>query len=172
MARVEVKVRARWESVDTFEFETEEEAARFRNVVADGGQDGLDAIVEAGDITADGAELVDWGVSSCGARRDHRGRATHRGDAAGLLVGESDERNAMELAETGTQGHGPLEPLGGVTAVAREDIILLLRALQAESPRHAAWSDRIDALCRVLASAELLTEMADDPPEHALKAAE
>lgn len=59
---VNVTVEATWRSSETFEFDSEEEAQRFRERVASGGSDGLTAIVDAGDITTANAELVDWEV--------------------------------------------------------------------------------------------------------------
>ena len=52
-----VEVEARWRSSHTFEFETEEEAEKFAEAVNEGD---LDAIVKAGDVHSDVAELVDF----------------------------------------------------------------------------------------------------------------
>lgn len=60
MARHEVTVRATWEGDTTFEFDTAEEAEAFREKVSGGGQEGLEAIVEAGDIFSNNTELTDW----------------------------------------------------------------------------------------------------------------
>lgn len=60
MSRSEVTVDATWRSTTTFEFDTEAEADEFRRLVKAGGVDGLNAIVEAGDVDTSGAELVDW----------------------------------------------------------------------------------------------------------------
>lgn len=58
-----VEVTARWESHHTFEFETDEKAEAFREAVDSGGETGLNAIVEAGDVDSSIAELVDWSAS-------------------------------------------------------------------------------------------------------------
>lgn len=55
-----VEVRARWDSVDTFEFDTEADAQQFRECVNGGGDAALQAIIDAGDITTSGASLVDF----------------------------------------------------------------------------------------------------------------
>lgn len=58
----EVTIESRWRSETTFEFDTDEEAAAFREKVERGGDEGLKAIVDAGDVDSQIAELTDWEV--------------------------------------------------------------------------------------------------------------
>lgn len=58
-----VRVTAEWETEDTFEFDTAEEAKAFADRVNGGGSDGLDAITEQGDIRADNGSLINWRAS-------------------------------------------------------------------------------------------------------------
>lgn len=59
-----VSVRASWESISTFEFETQEEADDFQHVVEGGGGAGLDAIVEneTSELESHNADLIGWEV--------------------------------------------------------------------------------------------------------------
>lgn len=59
---VEVRVEHRWRGEATFEFEDEAAAQRFRDRVAANGDDGLAALVEAGDVDSGFTELVDFEV--------------------------------------------------------------------------------------------------------------
>lgn len=59
---VTVGVTAEWTSSHTFEFEDEAAAQRFRERVEAGGDDALAAIVEAGDVDSQIAELSDFSV--------------------------------------------------------------------------------------------------------------
>jgi hypothetical protein len=59
---IEVTVEACWRSETSFEFETQEEADAFREKVGGGGDEGLKAIVDAGDVTSQLAELTDFEV--------------------------------------------------------------------------------------------------------------
>lgn len=60
MKEHEVVIRAEWQNDTTFFFDTQEEADEFRELVNAGGEAGLDAIIEKGDVFSDNCSLVDW----------------------------------------------------------------------------------------------------------------
>lgn len=60
---VTVHVNAEWRSGHNFEFEDEREAVAFARLVNRGGEEGLDAIIEAGDVTSQNAELINWSAA-------------------------------------------------------------------------------------------------------------
>ena len=58
-----VTVTSQWEAIEEFEFDSREDAEEFIEKASSGGSEGLDAIVDAGDVSKQGAELIDWSVS-------------------------------------------------------------------------------------------------------------